>query len=134
MSKQNIYKFQFLDKNLKYKKSPVLFYQKISKSPQKNSKSLQKTAIKKTLPTESVFSFNMLIFFRQEFLQTTQNSAFYKKLVMEKSNSVKAHNHIILVGSFDYLIIANRTSRLSNYSYARFVRTLNIVSKREESV
>lgn len=66
------------------------------------------------------------------FMPFTELSSF--SLVVEKPYAVKAHNHIVFVGSFDNLIVPDRTARLSNNRNAGLAGTLDVVSKREESV
>lgn len=53
---------------------------------------------------------------------------------MEKSDSVEAHYHVVLVASFNNLVVAHRAAWLSNHCNSRLVRSLDVVSEREERV
>ena len=46
----------------------------------------------------------------------------------------KGHSYIVLIGSFDNIVIADRAAGLSNIGYAALVGTLYIVAKWEEGI
>ena len=55
-------------------------------------------------------------------------------LVMEQTDTCKAHCHIVFVAGINDMIITNGSARLSHIFYAALVCTLNIVAKWEECV
>jgi len=56
------------------------------------------------------------------------------KLMMEKSYSCKRHCDTILIASLNNIVVANRTTSLSDELYATLMSALDIVAKGEESV
>ena len=54
--------------------------------------------------------------------------------MMEQSDMGKGHSNIVLIGSFDNIIITNGTARLGNIAYTALVSTLYIVTKWEECI
>lgn len=55
-------------------------------------------------------------------------------LMMEQTDSGKGHHHSIFVTCFNYIIISYGSTRLRNEFYTTPVRTLNIITKREECI
>ena len=53
---------------------------------------------------------------------------------MEKPYSVEAHDHVVLVCGFDYLVIAHASAWLGYDCNAALSCTLDVVSEREECV
>ena len=54
--------------------------------------------------------------------------------MMEQSDMGKGHSNIVLIGSFDNIIITNGAARLSNITYTALMSTLYIVTKWEECI
>ena len=55
-------------------------------------------------------------------------------LVMEQAHARERHCDAILVGSFDNVVVANRSAGLGDVGNARFARAFNVVAEREEGV
>ncbi len=55
-------------------------------------------------------------------------------LMMEKSDSCKAHNHIIFITCIYYMVIPYRPSWLCNVFNSALMCTLDIIAKWEECI
>ena len=55
-------------------------------------------------------------------------------LVVEQAHARECHGDAILVGSFDNVVVANRSAGLGDVGNARFARAFNVVAEREEGV
>ena len=55
-------------------------------------------------------------------------------LVMEQSDSCKAHHHAVLIAGLDYIIVTYGTARLRHIFDAALMRTLDVVAEWEERV
>ena len=53
---------------------------------------------------------------------------------MEKSYTIKCHDHIVVVGGLDNQVVADRTARLNNAGHARLAGSLDIIPEWEEGV
>lgn len=58
----------------------------------------------------------------------------YKILMMEQSDTCKAHGHTVFIASFNDLVISDRATWLSHILHAALMGSLNIISKREERI
>ena len=65
-----------------------------------------------------------------ECMQARKNSG----LVVEQAHARECHGDAILVGSFDNVVVANRSAGLGDVGNARFARAFNVVAEREEGV
>lgn len=57
-----------------------------------------------------------------------------RRLVVEQSESCKAHGHSVLVTCLDYVVVSYRTTRLCNVLNTGLLCTLNIIAKWEKRV
>ena len=55
-------------------------------------------------------------------------------LVMEQSDTCKAHSHTVFIASFNDLVISDRTARLSHIFHAALMGSLDIIPEWEESI
>ena len=55
-------------------------------------------------------------------------------LVMEQSDTCKAHGHTVFIASFNDLVISDRTARLSHIFHAALMGSLDIIPEWEESI
>lgn len=54
--------------------------------------------------------------------------------MVEKSETCKAHDHAVLVGCLDDLVITDRTARLSNILNAALSCALDVIAEWEEGI
>ena len=54
--------------------------------------------------------------------------------MVEQTDARKRHSDSILVASLYHMVIADRTSGLSNVFYSTLVRPLNVIAEREEGI
>ena len=53
---------------------------------------------------------------------------------MEQTDSGECHYHAVFVAGSDYIVITDRSARLCHISHTASVRTLDVVTKREERI
>ena len=58
----------------------------------------------------------------------------FQLLVVEQTDSGKAHHHTIFVTGFDYMVITDRSARLCYILHATSVGALDVISKWEERI
>ena len=54
--------------------------------------------------------------------------------MVEKAHACKYHNHTVLIGGLDDMVVAYAPARLRNVLYAAFAGALNVVSEGKERV
>ena len=53
---------------------------------------------------------------------------------MEQSDTIEAHNHVVVVCGLNNEVVANASTRLNYAGYAALAGTLNVITKWEEGI